>query len=117
MVVLDGERPSPSTSVESILAFDAADYFTDDDNSDEEKIDIEPEDQDKDFLPILGSNQSSRQCSLCSKIKKLVTEIKDNANVLQSSGRIICGVILAFFVWMYLCWQLHYHPIFQVRLH
>ena len=96
MVVLDGERPSPSTSVESILAFDAADYFTDDDNSDEEKIDIEPEDQDKDFLPILGSNQSSRQCSLCSKIKKLVTKIKDNANVLQSSGRIICGVILAF---------------------
>ena len=93
MVVLDGEHPSPSTSVESILAFDAADYFTDD-----ETIDIEPEDQGKDFLPILASNQNSRQCSICFKIKKFITKIKDkaNANVLQSSGRIFCGVILAF---------------------
>ena len=95
MVVLDGERPSPSTSVESILAFDAADYFTDD-SSDEEKFDIEEGQDDKDFVPILASNQTSRQCSLCYRIKKFITRIKDNGRVLQSSGRIFCGVILAF---------------------
>ena len=95
MVVLDGERPSPSTSVESILAFDAADYFTDD-SSDEEKFDIEEGQDDKDFVPILASNQTSRQCSLCYRIKKFITRMKDNARVLQSSARIFCGVILAF---------------------
>ena len=100
MVVLDGEWQSPSSSITSILAFNAADYFTDN-SSHEEKIDIEPEpeedqDTDKDFLPILASNQSSRQCTLCYKIKKFITRIRDNANVLQTSGRILCGVILAF---------------------
>ena len=95
MVVLDGERPSPSTSIESILAFDAADYFTDD-SSDEEKFDVEEGQDDKDFMPILASNQTSRQCSLCYRIKKFITRIKDNARVLQTSGRIFCGVILAF---------------------
>ena len=100
MVVLDGEWQNPSSSNTSILAFDATDYFTDN-SSHEEKIDIEPEpeedqDTDKDFLPILASNQSSRQCTLCYKIKKFITRIRDNANVLQTSGRIFCGVILAF---------------------
>ena len=100
MVVLDGEWQNPSSSNTSILAFDATDYFTDN-SSHEEKIDIEPEpeedqDTDKDFLPILASNQSSRQCTLCYKIKKFITRIRDNANVLQTSGRILCGVILAF---------------------
>ena len=100
MVVLDGEWQNPSSSIRSILAFDATDYFTDN-SSHEEKIDIEPEpeedqDTDKDFLPILASNQSSRQCTLCYKIKKFITRIRDNANVLQTSGRILCGVILAF---------------------
>ena len=100
MVVLDGEWQNPSSSNTSLLAFDATDYFTDN-SSHEEKIDIEPEpeedqDTDKDFLPILASNQSSRQCTLCYKIKKFITRIRDNANVLQTSGRILCGVILAF---------------------
>ena len=93
--MLDGERPSPSTSIESILAFDAADYFTDD-SSDEEKFDIEEGQDDKDFVPILASNQTSRQCSLCYRIKKFVTRMKDNARVLQSSARIFCGVILEY---------------------
>ena len=41
--MLDGERPSTSSSRESILAFDATDYDFND-SSDEEKIDIESED-------------------------------------------------------------------------
>ena len=94
MVVLDGERPSTSSSRESILAFDAADYDFND-SSDEEKIDIESED---DLAPIIPSNPR-RHCSLCYKIKKFVEKIQtvqNNANFLNQYGKIFCGVVLAF---------------------
>ena len=98
MVALEGtDIESPQRSFQEIhneAGIVATEYF--DENSDDEKIDI---DDQEDLIPNLPSTE---RCSICKNVKKLVTRIQNiqiiNATnqFIQRSGKVFCGIFLAF---------------------